>query len=105
MLRRSAQPLPHRRPLPPARHARGSAGELLRNPRALFARGPAPEGHIVIHPAVEAALRRVVDPEMALDIVSLGLIQDVTVEGNAVAVGLTMTSAACPTSELVLDDA
>jgi len=53
---------------------------------------------------IEAALRRVIDPEMALDVVSLGLIYGVAANGASVKVILTMTSAACPVAELIIED-
>src|SRR6516164_5612311 len=42
-----------------------------------------------------AALRRVVDPEVAMTIVDVGLVYGVTVEAGRIHVLLTMTSAAC----------
>ena len=51
-----------------------------------------------------AALARVVDPEMALNIVDLGLVYGVEAGEGAVKVDLTMTSAACPVAELIMDD-
>jgi len=54
--------------------------------------------------ALEQALRRVVDPEMALNIVDLGLVYGVEIDEDAVKVRITMTSAACPVAELILDD-
>lgn len=53
---------------------------------------------------IAEALRRVVDPEMALDIVDLGLVYGVEVGEGAVKVDITMTSAACPVAELIVDD-
>jgi metal-sulfur cluster biosynthetic enzyme len=60
---------------------------------------------------IAAALARVVDPEMALDIVNLGLVYGVYVAPQADAaaprhldVMLTMTSAACPVAELIIED-
>ena len=53
---------------------------------------------------IEAALAGVIDPEMALDIVSLGLIYGVDATRDRVKVLLTMTSAACPVAELIVDD-
>lgn len=53
---------------------------------------------------VEAALEGVVDPEMSLDIVNLGLVYGVKVTPDRIDVALTMTSAACPMTELIVED-
>ncbi len=50
------------------------------------------------------ALMQVIDPEAGENIVDLGLIYGIEVEENAVTVLLTMTSAACPMGEMLLDD-
>jgi len=55
-------------------------------------------------PAIAAALRRVVDPEMALNIVDLGLVYGVELQGRDAHVRITMTSAACPVAEMIIDD-
>ena len=55
-------------------------------------------------PVVKAALKRVVDPEMALDIVALGLVYGVDLEPGRAHVRLTMTSAACPVTEFIVDE-
>ncbi len=57
-----------------------------------------------LEPAIAAALRRVVDPEMALNIVDLGLVYRVEAGAGTVKVDITMTSAACPVAELIVDD-
>jgi metal-sulfur cluster biosynthetic enzyme len=57
-----------------------------------------------LEPAIEAALESVIDPEMALDIVALGLIYGVDATRDRVSVRMTMTSAACPVAELIVDD-
>lgn len=53
---------------------------------------------------ITAALHRVVDPEMALDIVELGLVYGVEATPNAARVRVTMTSAACPVAEFIVDE-
>jgi len=51
------------------------------------------------------ALRRVVDPEVAMTIVDVGLVYGATVTPERLHVLLTMTSAACPVAYVILDDA
>ena len=53
---------------------------------------------------VLAALTRVVDPEVAMSIVDVGLIYGVTATDETLRVEMTMTSPACPMSDMVLDD-
>lgn len=51
-----------------------------------------------------AALHRVVDPEVAMTIVDVGLVYGVTVTPDRVHVLLTMTSAACPVTDLIVEE-
>jgi metal-sulfur cluster biosynthetic enzyme len=55
-------------------------------------------------PTLTAALKRVVDPEVALDIVEIGLVYGVTVAAGRVDVNVTMTSRACPVADVIVDD-
>lgn len=51
-----------------------------------------------------AALQRVLDPEVAMSIVDVGLVYGVSVAPDGVRVRMTMTSAACPMGYLMVDD-
>lgn len=62
-------------------------------------------GSAELREAITRALHRVVDPEMSIDIVELGLVYGVEVEPGRVKVRITMTSAACPVTELIVDEA
>ena len=76
--------------------------------------GPAPaaapfpfpyEGPEQLQGPLAAALSCVVDPEVSMSIVDVGLVYGVTVDAARVHVRLTMTSAACPVIELIMDEA
>ena len=45
---------------------------------------------------IEAALQRVIDPELGADIVDLGMVKDVRIDGSTVMVKVALTIAACP---------
>jgi metal-sulfur cluster biosynthetic enzyme len=55
-------------------------------------------------PLLAAALKCVIDPEMALDVVELGLVYRVEAAPKATRVRLTMTSAACPVAEHIVEE-
>ena len=51
---------------------------------------------VVSEEQVKLALRRVKDPDLHLNIVDLGLLYGVRVDGSTVNVDMTLTSPACP---------
>lgn len=55
---------------------------------------------------VEEALKDVIDPELGVNIVDLGLIYDLSwdEENNALIVSMTLTSAGCPLTDVIEDD-
>ena len=53
---------------------------------------------------VTEAMKDVVDPELGINVVDLGLIYDVMVDpSNAVILNMTLTSAACPLQDVIED--
>jgi metal-sulfur cluster biosynthetic enzyme len=54
---------------------------------------------------VAAALSTVLDPEVGINIVDLGLVYAIDLEANDVRIDITMTSAACPLHGYLIDAA
>jgi metal-sulfur cluster biosynthetic enzyme len=65
------------------------------------AAGSAPDNEDLLE-----ALRDVVDPELGVNVVDLGLVYGVTLGGDGVAtIDMTLTSAACPLTDVIEDQA
>jgi metal-sulfur cluster biosynthetic enzyme len=58
---------------------------------------------------IDEAMRDVVDPELGINVVDLGLVYDVRVDeadsGNVITLDMTLTSAACPLTDVIEDQA
>ena len=55
---------------------------------------------------VEEAMRDVVDPELGINVVDLGLVYGIYVdEQNVASIDMTLTSAACPLTDVIEDQA
>jgi len=52
---------------------------------------------------VEAQLRTVMDPEIGLDVVTLGLIYNIEVKENVVNLTVTLTSPMCPYGPMLIE--
>jgi len=58
------------------------------------------------HEDVMEALRDVVDPELGINVVDLGLVYGVDVDAERIAtIDMTLTSAACPLTDVIEDQA
>ncbi|MBL8983209.1 MAG: DUF59 domain-containing protein [Gemmatimonadetes bacterium] len=66
---------------------------------------PAPAEGELTPDAVRLALRRVKDPELNLNIVDLGLIYDVAVDGTDVRIDMSLTSPGCPSGPEIMGEA
>ncbi|MCZ4560352.1 metal-sulfur cluster assembly factor [Rhodococcus sp. IEGM 1401] len=55
---------------------------------------------------LEEAMRDVVDPELGINVVDLGLVYDIKIDADdIVTVDMTLTSAACPLTDVIEDQA
>ena len=66
----------------------------------------APAGNVAIASLddVEEAMRDVVDPELGINVVDLGLVYGLHVdEANVATIDMTLTSAACPLTDVIED--
>jgi metal-sulfur cluster biosynthetic enzyme len=61
-------------------------------------------GGVPTRDEVIEALRQVEDPELGMDIVDLGLLYDVEIEGPRVKVTHSLTSMGCPVGPLIQED-
>src|SRR5690348_18428395 len=78
---------------------------MSENPAAADQQAPAPDQQTpatdppdepLTEEDVYAVLEEVIDPELGLDFVSLGLVYDVNIEGSEIYVTFTLTTPACP---------
>jgi metal-sulfur cluster biosynthetic enzyme len=60
---------------------------------------------MVTEKEVKKALRQVKDPELHLDLVVLGLVYEIRIEGNHVDVTMSLTSPMCPVAGQILEQA
>ena len=76
----------------------------LTQPPAATADMTGGEGLVSVDQA-KLALRRVKDPELNLNIIDLGLVYDIRVEGATVDIDMSLTSPGCPSGPEIMGEA
>jgi metal-sulfur cluster biosynthetic enzyme len=71
---------------------------------SLFGRKPSPPAVPLSEDSARTALKEVLDPEIGINIVDLGLIYSLKVNEGRIAVTMTLTSPTCPMGDLLLDE-
>jgi len=66
---------------------------------------PAEQSSLVEIESVRQLLRKVVDPEVGVNIIDLGLVYRIDISPDQLLIEMTMTSPACPMGEMIMDDA
>jgi len=74
------------------------------SPTTVAAEASATSG-VVSEDQVKLALRRVKDPDLQLNIIDLGLVYGIAVDGSTVKVDMTLTSPACPSGPELMTNA
>ncbi|MDQ3505636.1 MAG: iron-sulfur cluster assembly protein, partial [Actinomycetota bacterium] len=65
---------------------------------------PAGNAEVASVDDVEEAMRDVVDPELGINVVDLGLVYGISVDdANVATLDMTLTSAACPLTDVIMD--
>ena len=65
----------------------------------------APDSSTVTEDQVKAALRKVKDPELNLNILDLGLVYSISVDESAVNIDMSLTSPGCPSGPEIMTNA
>jgi len=74
-------------------------------PSAPASTAPSATTGVVSEDQVKLALRRVKDPDLQLNIIDLGLVYGIAVDGTTVKVDMTLTSPACPSGPELMTNA
>lgn len=60
---------------------------------------------MITEESVMNALKTVMDPEIGIDIVNMGFVYDVKIDGDDVKVAITLTAQGCPLHDTIKQDA
>jgi metal-sulfur cluster biosynthetic enzyme len=80
-----------------------TGGEPVTLPHRPASAGGSDAGAVVTSEQVTESLRTVLDPELSLSVVDLGLIYGVGIEGRTVRITMTLTAAGCPLHAVLTD--
>ena len=80
-------------------HAASSANDAAPSEAPTASDSPPPTAD-----QVKLALRKVKDPELNLNIVDLGLVYEISVDGADVQIDMTLTSPGCPAGPQIMGD-
>ncbi len=85
----------------------GTAGEPIAPAIPVLPDAPAAPAApgVVTEDQVKLALRRVKDPDLSINIMDLGLVYGIAVDGSTVSVDMTLTSPGCPSGPEIMGDA
>ena len=79
--------------------------EVVRGAAGMPEPPPAPAGETPALEDLEEAMRDVVDPELGINVVDLGLVYGLAVDDRIATIDMTLTSAACPLTDVIEDQA
>jgi metal-sulfur cluster biosynthetic enzyme len=60
--------------------------------------------HVTLCPALWDALRNVIDPEIPISVVDMGMIVDLVLQDGIAQVKLTFTAMGCPAMDFIMED-
>jgi metal-sulfur cluster biosynthetic enzyme len=85
--------------------AEPTAPEMDPNPLDAVPQPPAEqtEHELFLAGQIEECMLDVIDPELGINVVDLGLVYDIWMEGTEAVVNMTLTSPACPLTDMLED--
>jgi metal-sulfur cluster biosynthetic enzyme len=81
------------------------AEDVVRGAAGMPEPPPASAGETLALEDLEEAMRDVVDPELGINVVDLGLVYGIAVDDRIATIDMTLTSAACPLTDVIEDQA